>query len=139
MKTHVKLMFTTPVAYAFRLGDEIVLAQGTYQGTLGVFLRLGIDVNWAEIEEQNGRVRSHPVAWLALVSGIAGASSRKRCPATGSPMVKMLEYAEGPQFSMMEIDDKRNHVGAALGPTLKDWSTTNSWRRMSAWRLRTVF
>jgi hypothetical protein len=49
----------------FREGDEVVLAQGTYPGTLGVFLRLKEDVNWAEITERNGDARSHPVLWLA--------------------------------------------------------------------------
>jgi hypothetical protein len=33
----------------------------------GVFVRLGSDVNWAELKERNGSVRSHPVAWLAHV------------------------------------------------------------------------
>lgn len=50
---------------AFREGDEVVLAHGSYQGTLGVFVRLGKDVNWAEIKERNGSVRNHPVIWLA--------------------------------------------------------------------------
>jgi len=49
----------------FREGEEVVLAEGSYQGTLGVFLRLKDDVNWAEIIERNGSIRSHPVAWLA--------------------------------------------------------------------------
>ena len=53
----------------FRQGDEIVLAEGTYQGTLGTFLRLKKDVNWAEINERNGRIWSHPVAWLAHWTG----------------------------------------------------------------------
>ena len=53
----------------FREGDEVVLADGTYQGTRGVFLRLGADANWADITERNGRVRSHPVAWLAHFAG----------------------------------------------------------------------
>ena len=57
----------------FREGDEVVLAHGTYQGTLGVFLRLTGDVNWAEISERNGGVRSHPVIWLAhSVAAIPG-------------------------------------------------------------------
>ena len=42
-----------------------MLAEGTYQGTQGVFLRLREDVNWADITERNGSIRSHPVAWLA--------------------------------------------------------------------------
>jgi hypothetical protein len=49
---------------AFREGDEVILAEGTYQGTRGVFVRLKKDVNWADITERNGSVRSHPVAWL---------------------------------------------------------------------------
>jgi hypothetical protein len=49
----------------FHEGDEVVLANGTYQGTPGVFLRLKEDVNWADITERNGDIRSHPVIWLA--------------------------------------------------------------------------
>ena len=47
----------------FQAGDNVVLAEGPYQGTPGVFLHLTKDVNWAEIEEPN-RVRLHPVIWL---------------------------------------------------------------------------
>jgi hypothetical protein len=53
-----------PVAQGFREGDEVVLAEGTYQGTPGIFVRLKKDVNWADVTERNGSVRSHPVAWL---------------------------------------------------------------------------
>ena len=49
----------------FREGDECVLATGTHEGTPGVFLRLRPDVNWAEITERDGVVRTHPVVWLA--------------------------------------------------------------------------
>lgn len=60
------MMSTRPaVGPTFREGDEVVLVQGTYPGTLGVFLRLKEDVNWADIRERNGNVRSHPVIWLA--------------------------------------------------------------------------
>jgi hypothetical protein len=55
---------------AFRKGDQVLLASGTYQGTLGSFLQLKTDVNWADIEERNGKIRSHPVAWLAHAEGI---------------------------------------------------------------------
>ena len=48
----------------FHEGDEVVLVEGTYQGTLGVFVRRRNDVRWADIKERNGAVRSHPVAWL---------------------------------------------------------------------------
>jgi len=56
---------TPPADPAFHEGDEVVLAHGTYPGTLGVFLRRKDDVNWADIRERNGVVRSHPVIWLA--------------------------------------------------------------------------
>jgi hypothetical protein len=59
------MMNTRPDGQTFREGDEVVLARGTYPGTLGVFLRLREDVNWADITERNGDVRSHPVKWLA--------------------------------------------------------------------------
>jgi hypothetical protein len=59
------MMSTRPAGPVFREGDEVVLAQGTYPGTLGVFVRLKEDVNWADITERNGDVRSHPVIWRA--------------------------------------------------------------------------
>ena len=49
----------------FREGDEVMLAEGSYQGTPGVFLRLRADVKWADIRERDGSVRSHPITWLA--------------------------------------------------------------------------
>ena len=58
-------MSTATVGTEFREGDEVVLAEGSYQGTLGIFLRLKKDVKWADITERNGAVRSHPVEWLA--------------------------------------------------------------------------
>ena len=58
-------MSTHPVVTTFREGDDVVLAEGTYQGTPGVFLHLKPDVKWADIAERNGMIRSHPVAWLA--------------------------------------------------------------------------
>jgi hypothetical protein len=51
------------VGTEFREGDEVVLAEGTYQGTLGVFVRFRKDIRWADIKERNGAVCSHPVAW----------------------------------------------------------------------------
>jgi transcription antitermination factor NusG len=55
---------TKDVASEFRQGDEVVLAEGEFQGTLGTFLRLKQDPKWADITERNGSVRSHPVKWL---------------------------------------------------------------------------
>ena len=59
-------MFNTRLAGTteFRAGENVVLAEGTYQGTRGVFMRLRQDVNWAEIRERTGVVRCHPIAWL---------------------------------------------------------------------------
>lgn len=51
--------------YAFHEGDEVVLAEGSYQGTPGLFVRLRADPNWADIKQSNGVVREHPVEWLA--------------------------------------------------------------------------
>jgi len=58
-------MTNTGVSTTFHEGDAVVLAGGTYQGTSGTFLRLREDVKWADITERNGRVRQHPVEWLA--------------------------------------------------------------------------
>ena len=55
------MMSNRPARTVFREGDEVVLGEGTYQGTLGVFVRLRDDVAWADIGERNGTVRSHPV------------------------------------------------------------------------------
>jgi ribosomal protein L24 len=59
----------TSVGTTFRKGDEVVLVEGTYQGTLGIFVRLKKDINWVDISEHNGRIRSHPVAWLGHSAG----------------------------------------------------------------------
>jgi hypothetical protein len=56
---------TSPAGPAFCEGDDVVLAAGPYQGSPGVFLRLREDINWADITESDGRIRSHPVVWLA--------------------------------------------------------------------------
>lgn len=63
------MIHTRRVGPVFREGDQVVLAEGTYQGTLGVFVRLNDDVNWATVTERNGSVRSHPVVWLAHSTG----------------------------------------------------------------------
>jgi len=58
-------MNDSPVSFKFALGDPVVLARGTYEGTRGVFFRMNHDVKWGEVTEANGKVRSHPIAWLA--------------------------------------------------------------------------
>ena len=48
----------------FTAGDKVVLAEGPYEGTPGVFVTLRKDPNWADIKERNTIVRCHPVIWL---------------------------------------------------------------------------
>ena len=67
---------TQPAGPTFREGDEVVLAKGSYQGTLGVFLHLKMDCNWADIRERNGAIRSHPVIWLAHYAGAIPVSAK---------------------------------------------------------------
>lgn len=58
------MMNTNAPGSAFIQGEQVMLRDGTYQGTHGVFLQLKQDSNWADIREPNGTIRSHPVAWL---------------------------------------------------------------------------
>lgn len=58
-----------PVVPQFHEGDEVVLVEGSYQGTLGVFIGLKDDAKWADIRERDGSIRSHPVEWLSPSSG----------------------------------------------------------------------
>jgi hypothetical protein len=56
---------TTDRHFEFRMGDAVViLYQGLYHGMPGRFLGLREDANWADIEERDGLVRSHPMLWL---------------------------------------------------------------------------
>jgi hypothetical protein len=68
------MQFIKMAPLVFGEGDEVELISGSYQGTLGVFVRLRNDVKWADIAERNGNVRSHPIEWL----GHAGARSKAR-------------------------------------------------------------
>ena len=54
----------TIAAPSFKKGDAVTLALGVYQGTSGVFIQALGDPKWAEITEDGGRVRRHPVEWL---------------------------------------------------------------------------
>ena len=42
----------------------MVLFKGSNVGTPGTFVDLRQDRKWADIEEQDGIVRQHPVEWL---------------------------------------------------------------------------
>ena len=90
---------------AFKEGDNVVLAEGTYQGALGVFIRLRQDVNWAEIEERNGTVRCHPVVWLQH-SDPPGEQCTRRNQATGGLTSRMLlicpSFAEGGPVQLLQ-------------------------------------
>lgn len=50
----------------FRTGEEVVLCDGPYRGSPGIFAGLRKDANWADVKEPNGEVRSHPMVWLCL-------------------------------------------------------------------------
>jgi hypothetical protein len=65
-----------PDSRPFHEGEEVVLAEGTYKGTPGVFLHLRGDPNWADITEADGSVRNHPIVWLAHRSAVGSG-----CPA----------------------------------------------------------
>ena len=78
---------TETVIPMFHEGDEVVLVEGTYQGTLGVFVRLRDDVGWADITERNGTVRSHPVAWLRHPAE-GGRSSANTAAASMEPAIE---------------------------------------------------
>ncbi len=58
-------MSTNLAEREFCVGEEVGLAQGTYQGTPGIFVGYTKDTNWAQIQEHNGIIRNHPVEWLA--------------------------------------------------------------------------
>lgn len=50
---------------SFQPGDPVImLYQGRHNGMWGRFVGLRADPNWADIEERNGSVQSHPVRWL---------------------------------------------------------------------------
>ena len=77
------MMSRRPDSTHFRQGDDVVLGAGTYQGTLGVFLRYKADANWADITERSGVIRSHPVQWLDHSAGVAPVS-RNLCSHDGT-------------------------------------------------------
>jgi len=55
---------TKPLVPVFHQGEAVILAKGNNEGATGVFLKLRPDKNWADVADQNGNVRSHPVVWL---------------------------------------------------------------------------
>jgi hypothetical protein len=62
---HTLQSSVTAAVQTFQKGDGVVLAKGSYEGTIGTFLNLkDDDPKWADIREQNSQVRSHPVEWL---------------------------------------------------------------------------
>jgi hypothetical protein len=66
LRFHTKGSLKSTKLSTFQRGDEVSLAKGTYQGTLGVFQSLkDDDPTWADVLERNEEVRSHPVEWLA--------------------------------------------------------------------------
>lgn len=56
----------TAVACVFHKGDQVYLAKGSYQGTVGTFIHLRTDPKWADILEPDLTVRVHSVKWMRL-------------------------------------------------------------------------
>ena len=54
---------TQAIKDIFVPGEKVFLAEGPYTCTLGIFLGLRKDVNWADIQEPD-QVATHPVCWL---------------------------------------------------------------------------
>ena len=78
----------------FSEGDDVVLAEGIDQGSVGTFLRLREDVKRADIKERTGRIRSSPVAWLTLLRTRCGAgNSQVRLYSSGSSLRRSSELA----------------------------------------------
>jgi hypothetical protein len=83
---------------SFRQGDEVVLAEGEYRGTLGIFLRLKQDdPKWADITERDGRVRSHPVEWLAHSTSATPGRENRVPEATGGPNEQNTDEKKTPE------------------------------------------
>lgn len=118
------------VGLVFREGDEVVLAEGTYQGTLGVFRRLKEDVNWADITERNGSIRSHPVAWLARplsdvsLSRPAIGDTRSRTKRQTTPQSEAQSRMKGPVSSDIEAWADEGGAPAPLGVSAASISGT---------------
>lgn len=71
-----------PEAESFSPGEKVYVCQGVYQGTLGHFVALRPDTNWAEVREDvKERVLTHPVEWL------------RHCPDGELDWTKLLERA----------------------------------------------
>ena len=49
---------------SFKKGDPVVLFKGPNVSRPGIFAALRKDSKWADIEEHDGILRSHPVEWL---------------------------------------------------------------------------
>jgi len=52
------------VRVEFVVGERVRLVAGTYGGTCGRFEGVCADPGWAQIREDSGRVRNHPMEWL---------------------------------------------------------------------------
>jgi hypothetical protein len=67
MKDARRSQTATAVACVFHEGDQVYLARGSYQGTVGTFIRLRTDPKWADILEPDLTVRVHPVEGMRLL------------------------------------------------------------------------
>ena len=69
LRFHTQQPSVPTTVQTFQKGDGVVLAKGSYEGSIGTFLNLkDDDPKWADILEQNSEIRSHPVEWLQHAS-----------------------------------------------------------------------
>jgi hypothetical protein len=66
MKDTRRSQTATAMACVFHKGDQVYLAKGSYQGTVGTFIHLRTDPKWADILEPDLTVRVHSVKWMRL-------------------------------------------------------------------------
>ena len=62
------------VSTTFREGDDVVLAEGTYQGTLGVFVRFRQDVTWGPTS-RSAMAASAAIRWRGWTISLRRRSS----------------------------------------------------------------
>ena len=55
---------TNSIQSSFVAGEKVFLAEGPNTSSVGFFVALRNDVNWADIRESGDLITTHPVRWL---------------------------------------------------------------------------
>jgi hypothetical protein len=97
----------------FHRGDEVFLAQGTYQGTLGTFLNIKEDdANWANILEQDSQIRAHPVEWLEHYQPAANSSPEAIQASAYGCWVARGRPIGSPEVDWLQAEEDRKNEGS---------------------------